>query len=546
MNLVYKGSIKEAPCKQACPAGIDVPRYISLIKDGKFAEAVAVVRERAPFPAVLGHVCPHFCEEQCRRAEIDESLAIKGLKRYASENDTGLWKLGVKVAPPTGKKVAIVGSGPAGLTAAYYLTRLGHSVTVFEAASEPGGMMRTGIPNFQLPQEVLDEEIKEIVSLGIELNLNSPIEDVVQLIENGYDAVLVAIGLQEGMRLPIPGNDLNGCLIGIDFLRDVSEGTKVSLGQNVLVLGGGGVACDVARTVRRLGVPKVAMACLESLETVPAPAEDIQQTEEEGIKIFPSRSFTRILGRDDRVMGVECLKVNRMAFDEEGRLQLETLFDSGHVLEADTVIFATGQRLKRQLVDRSKLELTKRGTIKASPGTMDTNIKGIFVSGDAVTGPASVPEAIATARSSAISIHRYLGCTGDLEEVLLPPEVSGEWPGFKEDILYTDRHPMPLLEGSDRFTSFAEVELGFTEPVAVEEASRCLRCDKQVLVDIHPDKCTACYRCQLVCSLSYQGLCNPEKARIKIRLPEIGWTEECVGGCALCIQRCPYGAVTVK
>ena len=546
MNLVYKGCIKDAPCKQACPVGIDVPRYISLIKEEKFAEAVAVIREKAPFPAVLGHVCPAFCEEQCRRAEIDESLAIKCLKRFASENDTGLWKLKVKVAPSTGKKVAIVGSGPAGLTAAYYLTRLGHSVSVFEAASEPGGMMRTGIPNFQLPQEVLEKEIKEIVSLGIDLSLDSPIEDVSQLIEDGYDAVLVAIGLQEGIKLPIPGNDLKGCLIGIDLLKGVSEGTKVSLGQNVLVLGGGGVACDVARTVKRLGVSMVAMACLESLETIPAPSHDIRQTEDEGIKIFPSRSFTRVLPGDGRVKGVECLKVKRMEFDGDGRLQLETFPDSEHVLEADTVIFAIGQRLKRQLVERSKLELTKSGTIKASSGTNETNIKGIFVSGDAVTGPASIPQAIATARSSAVCIDRYLGCSGSIEEVLLPPEAAGDWHGFKDSILDTDRNPMPLLEGSERFTSFAEVELGFTDPVAVEEASRCLRCDKQVLVDIHPDKCTECYRCQLVCSLLYQGLCNPEKARIKIRLPEIGWTEECVGGCALCVQRCPYGAVTVK
>ena len=546
MKLVYKGAITEAPCKQACPAGIDVPRYISLIKDGKFAEAVAVIREKAPFPAVLGHVCPHFCEEHCRRAEIDESLAIKDLKRFASDNDTGLWKLGVKVAPPTGKKVAIVGSGPAGLTAAYHLTRLGHSVTVFEVASEPGGMMRKGIPKFQLPREVLEEEIEEIVSLGIELKLHSPIEDVAQLIEDGYDAALVAIGLQEGVRLPIPGNDLKGCLIGIDLLRDVSEGTKVGLGQKVLVLGGGGVACDVARTVKRLGISKVAMACLEPLETMPAPSEDIQQAMEEGIKIFPSRSFTQILGRDGRVKGVECLKVKRMAFDEEGRLQLETLLDSEHIIEADTVFFATGQRLKGKLADQSKLQLTKRGTIKASPDTMETNIKGIFVCGDAVTGPSSVPEAISTARSSAISIHRYLGGNGDVEEVLLPPEETGDWSGFKESILYTDRHPMPLLEVPKRLTSMAEVELGLTELAAVEEASRCLRCDKQVLVNIDADKCTACYSCQLICSLLYQGLCNPEKARIRIRLPEISWTEECVGGCALCIQRCSYGAITAK
>lgn len=476
-TLVDKEQFEGVPCKNSCPAEIDIPRYVRLISEGKCGEAFAVIREKVVFPRILGRICPHDCELSCRRGDVNEPIAIRALKRFAAEQDDKRWKERLTLVKSTYKKVAIIGSGPAGLAAAYYLTRLGHSVTVFEAASEAGGMMRMGIPNFLLPQEVLKQDISEILSFGIELKLDSPIDDISQLIKDGYNAVLVAIGMQEGMKLPIPGNDLEGSLIGLGLLRDINEGKKVYLGQNTLVLGGGGVACDVARTVKRLGVSKVAMACLESLETIPAPSHDIQQAEEEGIKIFPSHSFTQILGENGQVKGVECLQVKWMKFDEQGRIQLETFADSGHILKADTVIFAIGQALGRHFVERNRLELTKRGIIKASPDTLETNTKGVFVSGDAAIGPASVVEAAATARKAAMSIDKYLGGSGILEEELSKDREMLLHLGGVDGFAEKPRIEVPLLSTEKRVGSFEEVELTLSPRQAVAEAGRCLRCE---------------------------------------------------------------------
>ena len=477
-----KEEFEEAPCKISCPAEIDVPQYVHLINEGKFAEASAVIREKVPFPRVLGYICPHDCELKCRRREINEPIAIRVLKRFAAEHDDKRWRERLKPTTPTGKKVAIIGSGPAGLATAYYLTRLGHSVTIFETASMPGGMMQTGIPRFLLPQEVLDQEIEEILSFGIELKLNSRVEDIGQLLHEGYDAALVAIGLQEGRKLPIPGNDLEGVLIGLDLLRDVSEGKEINLGQNVLVLGGGGVACDVSRTARRLGTPQVAMACLESRETVPAPEQDIRQVEEEGIKIFPCRSFKQILRDNGRVKGIECLEVKWMKFDEKGRLQLETFPGSEHTLEADTVIFAIGQALNREFVERNKLKLTGRGTFEASPDTLETNTKGIFVAGDAITGPASVVEAVATGRRASISIDKYLGGQGILEEKLSEEKEISPYLGREESFAKKARVEPLFLSIEERVRSFGGVELTLSPEQAVTEAGRCLRCDLRLQI----------------------------------------------------------------
>ncbi|MFC2060204.1 FAD-dependent oxidoreductase [Chloroflexota bacterium] len=475
--LLDHEEFKTVPCQASCPAGIDIPRYVHFISIGKFAEAAAVIRNNVPLPGVLGYICPHDCELKCRRGEINEPIAIRALKRFTLEHDDQRWKDKLNPATLTGKKVAVVGSGPAGLSAAYYLTMSGHSVTIFEAAAKPGGMMQTGIPRFLLPQEVLDEEIEDIISSGVELRLNNAVENASDLLKEGYDAALLAIGLQAGKKLPIPGSELEGVLIGLDFLRDVSEGKEIRLGQNVLVLGSGGVACDVARTARRLGARRVAIACLETREAIPAPSHDIEQAEDEGVEIFPSRSFQQILEENGRVSGVECLHVKWMEFDEEGNLHLETSPNSQQVLPADTVIYAIGQTLDHRFTERSGLALTHRNVIKASSDTLETSLKGIFASGDAVTGPASVVEAIANGRRAASSIDQYLGGLGLPAEEPIEENENPSYLGREEGFADKPRVNPLFVPDEERVRSFANVELTLSIEQAMTEGCRCLKCD---------------------------------------------------------------------
>jgi len=473
---VCKGLVK-APCSHTCPANVDVPRYIRLIDQGKYDEALAVIREKIPFPAICGYACFAPCEAKCRRRELDEAISIKALKRFVADNSNGTPAGTSQAISSSGKHIAIVGSGPAGLTAAYYLAKLGHAITVFEAQSKPGGMLRFGIPRYILPEKVLDQEIKNVLSLGIELKLNSHIDKVDDLINGTFDAVFIAPGLPTGRKLPIPGADLDGVIVGLDFLRDLAAGKKVELGKRVLVLGGGGVAIDVARSALRLGVAEVHIACLESRETMPAPNSEIEAAEAEGVVIHPSRSFTKIAG-NGRAVGVECVNVEWMIFDEEGKLHIETVPDSEHILEADTVIFTVGQGMDLSLVsDVTGIELTDRRTISIEPETMATGKKGVFAGGDAVSGPASIIEAIAAGRRAAASLDKYLGGKGIIDEILVPPEEITSLPETEEEEEGRYRPQMPTLAVNKRIKCFDTVELGFTKSVAIEEASRCLRCD---------------------------------------------------------------------
>ena len=341
-----KGKNKKSallPCRYTCPAEIDVPRYVRFIGEKNYAAAMAVIREKVPFPGVLGYVCDHPCEDVCRRGQVNQPVAIRELKRFAAEKaEDALPEITRK--PATGKKVAVIGAGPAGLTAAYYLCLQGHAVTVFEALPAAGGMLRYGIPEYRLPRNVLDREIKYIENTGVEIKTGACIESIDKLFEQGYHGVITAVGTQRGQKLPIPGADTPGVLIGVDFLRDINTGKQVDIGKNVLVLGGGNVAFDCARVAKRLGTAQVKIACLESQETMPASDDEIKQGEEEGIMLYPARTFTRILSENGKITGVECLEVVSLTFDEEKRPQIEVKENSEHVLEADTVIFAIGQR----------------------------------------------------------------------------------------------------------------------------------------------------------------------------------------------------------
>ncbi len=471
------------PCKYACPAGIDVPRYVHLISEGRYAEAAAVIREKAPLPSVLAHSCARPCESTCRSREVNEPIAICALKRFAIDQDTQDWKSNLKIAPSTGKRIAIVGSGAGGLTAAYYLALLGYSITIFEVMPEPGGMMRYAIQEYRLPHEVLEKDLKQIFELGVEIKTDVTVGDEfsIKRLKENYDAVLIATGLPLSRRLRVEGADLEGVLGGLDFLRDVRQGKDVRVGEKVLVLGGGSVAMDVALTALRLGPKQVQIACLEAWEEMPAFPWERQQAVEEGITINNSWGLKGILGGDGKVIGAELIRCVSV-FDKEGRFN--PAFDESETktFKADMFIFAIGQASDRSWLDANSLPVSELGTIKVDNSTMETNILGVFACGDIVNGPTSIVEAMASGRKSAITIDKYLGGNGNITIEFAPSEKPNPWLEREEGFAYKRRVEMPTLPVEKRRANFAEVELGLDEKLAIEEAKRCLRCDLRLQI----------------------------------------------------------------
>jgi NADPH-dependent glutamate synthase beta subunit-like oxidoreductase/Pyruvate/2-oxoacid:ferredoxin oxidoreductase delta subunit len=464
------------PCTYTCPAEIDVPRYIRFIRHRNYSAATAVVREKAPFPRILGYVCNHPCEMVCRRGEVNEVISIRDLKRFAAENDQDrLWERNARREPSTGKRVAIIGSGPAGLTAAYYLAKQGHGVTVFEALPVTGGMMRVGIPEYRLPRDVIEREIQEIQSMGVEIKTNMKVTSLDILFEEGYDAILVAIGANVGQKLSIPGADLDGVLIGLDFLRDANLGKKVNVGKRVVVLGGGNVAFDCARLARRLGADEVRIACLEDKIEMPAACDEIEQGEEEGILVYPSRTCTRVLSENGRITGVECLDVASFEFDEDGRVRIDVVEGSEHVLVANTIIFAIGQL--PEIPDQFGLDLDGRGHISVDPYSFDTSRAGVFAAGDAVKGTSSVIEAIASGREGAVAVDKYLGGSGIIDEELAPREEPETWLGPGDGFAALSRCKQYCIGAAERIKSFCTIVWPLEEEAADAESKRCLQCD---------------------------------------------------------------------
>ena len=461
------------PCRATCPAHIDIPRYIRLVREGKPAEANAVVREKVPFPSVLGHICTHICETECRRDKVNSSISIKEIKKYAASKDDGQWKAKGFQLPATGKKVAVIGSGPAGLTSAYYLAKLGHTVTVLESLPVAGGMMRVGIPQYRLPWSELDKEIGIVRDAGVEIRTNAKVESAPALLEQGYDAVLAAVGAHQGIRMPIPGSDLDGILINTSFLRQVSLGEPVKLGKRVVVLGGGNVAFDCAGAAHRLGAEHVTVICLESREEMKASPEEIQEALEEGTTVFPSVTFQGIQGENGHVTGVNCSKVCSFNFDEQGRAVIVCEVGSEHIVPADTIIFAVGQR--PEIGENFGLELM-RGRIVADKQAMTTPTAGIFAAGDAVYGTLSVIEAIAAGRRAASAIDVYLGGKGQIDEELAPPTPANPWIGREEGFAYNPRVIPPNLPVEERALECLVAQT-YTPDEACGESERCLQCD---------------------------------------------------------------------
>ncbi|NNJ31896.1 FAD-dependent oxidoreductase [Lacrimispora defluvii] len=461
------------PCRYGCPAHIDIPRYVRLAGEARYDEAAAVVREKAPFPEILGHICSHACELECKRGEINKSVSIRNIKRYAAEHDTGsCWRGKGKQLKDSGKKVCIVGAGPAGLTAAYYLRKQGHEVTVKESLPQVGGMMSYGIPSYRLPRDVITKETALITEAGVRIETSVKVENPSLLLKE-YDAVLMAVGSHRGIRLTMEGDHLPGVVLNTDFLRQVNLGEPVDIGSRVVVLGGGNVAFDCARTAKRLGAERVLLACLEARESMTADEEEILQAEEEGIGIYPAHTFERITGTE-KVTGVDFMKVKSFTFDDQRKAVIEKQEGTELHLETDTVIFAVGQR--PDLDETSGLLLGRGNCIQVKEHSLKTSCDGIFAAGDAVYGTKSVIAAIASGREAASEIDRYLGGDGDISEKLAPDEsVSshiGSCPGFA----YRERQEPQLLPAEQRVDNFNIADLGIGECVSWE-TGRCLQCD---------------------------------------------------------------------
>ena len=467
------------PCRQACPAHIDVPRYVYLTAQGKYSEAIAVIREKVPFPGTLGRVCIHPCEQACRRGQLNDPICIKFLKRFAADHDTGLWKKNSKSAPPTGKKVAVVGSGPAGLTAAYYLAKMGHAVTIFEALPQTGGMLRVGIPAYRLPRKILDAEIKEIEKVGVKIRTNTRIKSADSLFEQGYNAVFLGLGAHKGTKLGAEGEDSAGVIDGVTFLRQVSLGEKVKIGKKIAIIGGGNAAIDCSRTALRLGAKEVAIIYRRTRDEMPAAPEEVEEALHEGVKITFLAAPNRIRVKNKH-LELECLRMKLGEPDTSGRRRPVPIAGSEFASDFDNIIASIGQA--PEIPAQLGVKLARGDVIRTDAQTLATSREGAFAGGDVVTGPASVIEAIAQGRQAASSIDKYLGGSGIIDESLIPTEKVNPRLGSDDD--FADRHQptMPCLHTKQRLADFAEVELGYTEATAIEEANRCLRCDLRLQI----------------------------------------------------------------
>ncbi len=475
------------PCRVACPAGVNAQGYVALISQGKFKEALEVVRRTMPFPAVCGRVCNHPCELDCERGTVDEPIAIRALKRFIADYELKAGR--EKPTPPSRtkeEKVAIIGSGPAGLACAYDLVREGYPVTVFEALPQPGGLLRYGIPEYRLPQEVLDDEIKYIQEMGVEIRTNSPVKDLGQIFNQGYGAIFLGTGAPTSQKMGIPGEDAPGVRHALDFLRRVNAGEKVTVGDRVAVIGGGNAAIDASRVALRLGAKEVFIVYRRSRAEMPAQKTEIEEAEREGVKINLLAAPTKVLTRDGKLTGIECIRMELGEPDASGRRRPIPVKGSEFTMDVDNVIIAVGQALDKEALPKD-LAYTAWGTLQVEQTTLQTNIDGVFAGGDAVSGPAGVIEAIAAGKEAAISIDRYLRGL-DLAEGR-PQALKKVEKVSKEGVETKPRKSMPLLDVGKRGGSLAEVELGFDEKTAIEEANRCLSCAV----------CSDCRECEKVC-----------------------------------------------
>jgi NADPH-dependent glutamate synthase beta subunit-like oxidoreductase/NAD-dependent dihydropyrimidine dehydrogenase PreA subunit len=483
------------PCRLACPAGVDMRRYIHLLREGMTEEAAGVIRETLPLPAITGRICPHPCELECARREVDEAVNINSLERFAA--DVCLRKKARPARKLYTARVAIAGSGPAGLTAAYELTRMGYPVTVFEALPVLGGMLRTAVPDYRLPKDVLDAQIDYIRDTGVEFQAGTAIgRDLTfdDLKKQGYQAFFLAFGAQLSRKLDIAGTDLDGVRWGLDFLREVNLKKEVKVKGKVMVIGGGNVAVDVALTALRLGAGEVALVCLESKEEMPAYQEEIQQALDEGIVIHHSRGPRKILGNGKKVSGVELVKCTSV-YERDGRFNPCYDEKDSQTIPAEMVILAIGQAPDTSLVPPD-IRTAGDGTVQVDPLTMETGLSGVFAGGDIASPAGTVVEAIAAGKKAAVAIDRYLrGEDLKAGEDRRPCRVSNP---PRERLEQLPRQATPLLAVEQRRLNFKEVKTGFDEDAMVLESRRCTTCGSRAVIS-YPEECMACDSCEGNC-----------------------------------------------
>jgi len=480
---VVCSSLFRAPCQHACPIEQDVPGYVALIGAGRFDEALSLIRQKNPFPGVLGRVCTHYCEYKCRRGTVDEPIAISHLKRFPADL---FYKKGMQivtlVARPREEKIAVIGAGPGGLTAAYDLAKRGYNVTVFDELPVAGGAMAVAIPDYRLPKDLLAAEIEIIERLGVEIRTSTRVGRDISLgeLRETYDAVFIATGCHKSQPLKVEGEELEGVYGGAEFLRDVNLGKSPAVGNRVVVIGGGNVAMDAARTVVRMGADEVTILYRREREDMPAYKEEIEEALEEGIRIVYLAAPTRIIGDDGKVSAVVYQQMALGQFDRSGRRRPMAIDGSDIRIDADTVIAAIGQAADLSFLGAFGDRIVDNAVIKVDPDSQSTGVEKIFAGGDVVTGPWDIVNAVAAGHRAADAIDCFIrGKTGeqpwkeDMARFELPVEIQ-------EEITERPRVSMPMVTPQERKGSFQEVVLGYTERMAMEEARRCLRCDLEI------------------------------------------------------------------